>query len=253
MRILALSIIAFFAVANSTFAQTIDTKGASESSTPVFRPALIGTGPNALINRINTKELIAKGQKNGVVMFICAVRKTGDVEWSGTYRVSGDVQMLEQELQRNLATSANPTLIPALFNHTPVGAIYFGTVTFAVVDGKPRLRIFSNQQIDEVNKESDFIGPQPIIGAGSKFTSFHYPLMGEGTISVDGFVEVQLKVDEKGNLKELKIAREVPPLSGFGIAAVADLGGAKFIPAFRNGKPVACDVTVPIYYRAPDF
>ena len=31
-------------------------------------------------------------------------------------------------------------------------------------------------------------------------------------------------------------------------AAFEDMSKAKFIPAFRNGKPVACDVKIQIYY-----
>jgi hypothetical protein len=32
-------------------------------------------------------------------------------------------------------------------------------VKFAVVNGKPRLRIFANQQLNEVDKETDYIDP----------------------------------------------------------------------------------------------
>ena len=41
--------------------------------------------------------------------------------------------------------------------------------------------------------------------------------------------------------------KEDPPLLGFGGAAMADFANAKFIPAFRNGQPVACQVMLPIY------
>ena len=33
-------------------------------------------------------------------------------------------------------------------------SIFYGTVTFAVVNGKPRLRIFANQQLDELKKKA---------------------------------------------------------------------------------------------------
>ena len=33
-----------------------------------------------------------------------------------------------------------------------------------MVNGKPRLRIFANQQLNEVDKETDFIDPQPYVG-----------------------------------------------------------------------------------------
>ena len=65
-------------------------------------------------------------------------------------------------------------------------------------------------------------------------------------------VELLLKIDAAGNLQEEKVMKEDPPLLGFGDAAMADFANAKFIPAFRNGQPVACQVVLPVYYRAPE-
>ena len=66
---------------------------------------------------------------------------------------------------------------------------------FAVVNGKPRLRIFSNQQLEEVEKENDFIDPQPYVGPDSKFTGIHYPDTAGSTVAVTGVVELALDVD----------------------------------------------------------
>src|SRR5438128_565121 len=115
---------------------------------PEFRPALIGTGPDSLINRIDTADLIKKGQKDGAVMFSCLVAPTGDIVRSGAYRGTVGSELLERELLKRLA---NEKFIPAIHNHQPVIAIFYGTVTFAVVNGKPRLRIFANQQLVESN------------------------------------------------------------------------------------------------------
>ncbi|MBX6326202.1 MAG: hypothetical protein IRY93_09230, partial [Chthoniobacterales bacterium] len=65
---------------NLASAQTV--KIASPSPTPAlpeFRPALIGSGPHALINTIDTADLIKKGQKDAAVMFTCLVAPTGDI------------------------------------------------------------------------------------------------------------------------------------------------------------------------------
>jgi TonB family protein len=121
-------------------------------------------------------------------------------------------------------------------------------VKFAVANGKPRLRIFANQQLNEVDKESDFIDPQPYVGKDSKFAGLHYPETGS-TVALTGVVEVMLNVDAKGNLKNVQVLSEEPPLLGFGDAALFDFSGAKFIPAFRNGQPVESNVKIPIYYK----
>jgi TonB family protein len=212
---------------------------------PELRPALVGTGPNSLINTIDTSDLIKKGQKDAAVMFTCLVAPTGDIARSGTYRGTKGSELLDKEVLKRLA---NAKFIPAIHNHQPVLAVFYGTVTLAVVNGKPRLRVFANQQLDELKKESDFIDPQPYVGQDSKFTGTHYPEV-PTTVSLTGAVELAVEVDAAGNLKSMRVVSEEPPYLGFGQAALSDFDGAKFIPAFRNGKPVDSKVKVPIYYK----
>ena len=137
----------------------------AQPTLPEFRPALVGTAPNSLINTIDTADLIKKGQKEAAIMFSCLVAPTGNVVHSGAYRGTRGSQLLEQELLKRLATAK---FIPAVHNHQPVIAVFYGTVKFAVANGKPRLRIFANQQIEEVDKETDFIDPQPYRRPGLK-------------------------------------------------------------------------------------
>ena len=206
---------------------------------------MIGTAPNSLINTIDTADLIKKGQKEAAVMFSCLVAPTGQVVTRGAYRGTQGSELLEQELLKRLATAR---FIPAVHNHQPVIAVFYGTVKFAVVNGKPRLRIFANQELNEVDKESDFIDPQPYVGQDSKFTGLHYPETGS-TVAVTGVVELALNVDAKGNLTNLQVLSEEPPLLGFGDAALSDFSDAKFIPAFRSGQPVESSVKIPVYYK----
>jgi TonB family protein len=212
---------------------------------PEVRPALIGTAPNSLINTIDTADLIKTGQQEAAVMFSCLVAPTGQVVTSGAYRGTQGSELLEQELLKRLATAR---FIPAVHNHQPVIAVFYGTMKFAVVNGKPRLLIFANQELNVVDKESDFIDPQPYVGQNSKFTGLHYPETGS-TVAVTGVVEVELNVDATGNLKNMQVLSEEPPLLGFGDAALSDFSGAKFIPAFRNGQPAESNVKIPIYYK----
>lgn len=186
-------------------------------------------------------------------MFSCWVRKDGSVLSVSTYRGTPDSKLLEQEVLKNLSVVTNPKFIPAVYNHLPVDAKYYGTVMFRIVDGKPRLRIFSNQEREELKKESDFIGPQPFSGADSKFSGFHFPSSDQAPVEVDGSAELQLRVDASGNLQELELLSEQPPFLGFGDAAFDDMSKAKFIPAFRDGKPVACNVKLPVYFNAKGF
>ena len=251
MRVFGLAAIFLLLVVDVGWSQ-VDVSSAQSAALPAFRPVLIGKAPNALINRIDSAELIKNGQKDAAIMFACVVKKTGEIESYWTYRGTPDSTLLEQELRKRLSAAADTKFLPAVYNHLPVDAIYYGTLTFTIVDGKPRLRIFSNQELEEVKKESDFIGPQPFFGADSKFTGFRYPT-GSAPVPVDGAALVELKVDASGNLRDIKVLGEQPPFLGFGDAAYNDLNPAKFIPAFRDGKPVACDINLPVFYNAKGF
>src|SRR5947207_14234038 len=106
------------------------------------------------------------------VMVTGVVAPTGDVDGAGVYRGTKGSELLEKEVLKRLAAAK---FIPAIHNHQPVLTVFYGTVKFAVVNGKPRLRIFANQQLQEVDKETDFIDPQPFVGPDSKFTGTHTP------------------------------------------------------------------------------
>jgi hypothetical protein len=250
MRVLA--ILAFVLIVDPIWSQ-VDVPSSKAASLPMYRPILLGTGLDSLINRIDTADLVRKGQKDAAVMFSCLVKRDGSVLSVSTYRGTPDSKLLEQEVLKNLSVAANPKFIPAVYNHLPVGAMYYGTAIFRIVEGKPRLRIFSNQEREELKKESDFIGPQPFWGGDSKFSGFHFPSADQAPVQVDGSAELQLRVDASGNLQELELLSEQPPFLGFGNAAFDDMSKAKFIPAFRDGKPVACSVKLPVYFNAKGF
>ena len=253
VRALELSLLILLSVVDLVRSQTTEVPSEQTAESPMYRPVLLGKGPNSLINRIDTQELMKKGQKDALLMFICSVKKNGEVEWSGVYRGTPDSDLLREELQKRLSRASDPRFIPAVYNHRPVDAIYYATLTFTVVNGRPRLRIFSNQEAEEIKQGHDFIGPQPFFGPESEFKGFHYPPQEDAPVPLDGIVELKLKIDATGNLQEVKVHSEEPPFSGFADAALADFNKAKFIPAFRDGKPVACDVTLRVDYAGQGF
>ncbi len=231
----------------SPSAKPAATSSSAPSNLPMYRPAVLGTGPNSVVNRIDTAALIRDGQKDGSLYFCSAVDKLGEILDTWTYKQSPDSTLLERELVRCLDKAQ---FIPAVYDHEPVFVLFYGSVSFKVVDGKPRLRIFANQEPEEIKKESDFVGPQPFYGRGSKFEGLHYPADAV-TSSLSGLVELAMKIDAAGKLKDLQIVSEYPPLVGFRRAAAEDFRVASFIPAFRDGKPVECSITLPVYYEPP--
>jgi len=102
MRVFALSLIVLLSIVDLAWSQGIATPLGQASATPstqssglpMFRPVLIGQGPTTLINRIDEQDLVRKGQKDALVMFLCAVKKDGGVEWSATYGATPDSDFL---------------------------------------------------------------------------------------------------------------------------------------------------------------
>ena len=212
---------------------------------PRFRPAVLGSGPNSLVNQIDTQDLLKKGQKEGAIMFCCRVATTGEVVSYTTYLPLPNSDLLEAEVRKRLDKAR---LAPAIYEHKPVEVLFYGTVFFSVVDGKPKLHIFANQEAAELKAANDFISPQPVIGADSKFTGLHYPRE-RMTVFVKGLARLELKVDAVGNVQNLQVVSEEPPLVGLAQAALTDFTGAKFIPAFRDGDPVESSILLPVRYE----
>src|SRR5438093_11170687 len=96
-------IIGLLLTAELAFSQT--GKTATPTATPALpelRPALLGAGSDSLINKIDTADLIKKGQKDAAVMFSCLVAPTGDVVRSAAYRGTRGSELLEQEVLKRL-------------------------------------------------------------------------------------------------------------------------------------------------------
>src|ERR1700730_19273115 len=140
MRVFGISAVILLSIVDLGWSQ-VDVPSSQTANLPMYRPVLLGSGPEALINRIDTAGLIKQGQKDAAIMFSCSVKKDGSVLSVSTYRGTPDSKLLEQEVLKNLSVAANPKFIPAVYNHLPVDAMYYGTVMLRIVDGKPRLRI----------------------------------------------------------------------------------------------------------------
>ena len=220
----------------------------AQSQRPQFRPAVLGSGPESLINRIDAQALFKAGQKDGAVMFSALVGKNGAVSRSRTYRAMPGSDALEQELRTRLAGAK---FSPAIYNHQPADVLLVGTLVFSIVNEKPRVRIFLNQDARELKQASDFIAPQPVFGADSRFSGLNPPA--NLTTGVGGIVELTMEVDATGGLQKAALLMEEPPLLGFADAAARDFAGAKFIPAFRDGDAVASNIVYVVYYEPPDW
>src|SRR3954471_7282373 len=131
MRRFVISTLLFLSLAGLGWSQ-VDVPSSKTQSLPMYRPILLGSGPDSLINRIDTPGLVQQGQKDAAVMFSCSVKRDGTVSSVSTYRGTADSRLLEQEILKKLSLAENPKMIPAINNHMAVDAIYYGTVILTI-------------------------------------------------------------------------------------------------------------------------
>lgn len=217
-----------------------------------MRPALVGSGPNSLVNLINTKHLMERGVKHGALFFYANVHPNGFPAYSKVWGMTKETEPLRDELRERLAQAR---FMPAIYNHRPVYAGFYGTLAFSVVDGKPHLRIFANQEQSELEKESDFIAPQALYIPGRiyDYTKVKEPFGSWMTEDKPGMAVMSLTIDTSGHVNDLHVASVTPPENQqYANAAAEIIRQRVFLPAYRNGKPV--DSTTHFrYYFVPAF
>lgn len=213
---------------------------------PEMRPALVGSHKNSLVNLINTKRLIEQGQDHAALYFTCLVDPDGRLWGRHVYAGTPGSEKLKAEVKRCLR---NAIFIPAVYNHRVTYADFSGTVVFSVHDGKPRLRIFANQEKSELASESDFIGPQPILVPGHHYDFPKYPARSWATDDVPAVVELLLSIDSSGKLKDVEFISANPSDKAFQEYALKAVREYTFLPAFRNGKPVDSTVHDHMIFR----
>lgn len=200
-------------------------------------------GPHALINLIDGQALMKRGQGDAIVRFDCGVTRSGNSPWVDTYLRSNNSDAFAKEVIDKCERSK---WIPARLNGEIVASIVSATAIFAVIDGKPRVRVFLNQEEDHLKRADDFISPQPAFYYKDTFQGFYDP--DEGRYS--GLVSVNVDVEGNGKLLSAK-ASATKGMAGRGYLKSIEerIHQLNFIPAFSHGQPVACSATWHIAYR----
>ncbi len=216
-------------------------------SNPEFRPALVGSGPNSLVNLIDTEKLLQAGQRDAVVMFdqmVFPFPVKG--AYGSVYRGTENSQPLQKAVLRALDRAQ---FIPAIAQHKKTAVDFRGTVMF-FANQEPHLRVFANQETRELARFADFIAPQ-LIGGSTKWDASDPQLETARRLRKTGAVVLSLHVGKKGELLSSRIVSEDPPNLHFGAAVLKSFKAARFIPAFRDGKPIDCTFQT-TEYVSPD-
>jgi TonB family protein len=215
-------------------------------SLPDKRPALVGSGPKSLINLIDTKHLMERGLEHAALFFYCTIQADGTTEW---FRVFGKLDKDAVKLQDEVNVKIKQCrFIPAVSDHHHVYATFHGLIAFTTTGGKPHLRIFSTMDTEELKKESDFIDPQPFYLPGHYYDYIKYPAKGFASEDRPGAAELSLTIDASGKLTDTRVIKETPTGEHFGEKALKLIKERTFLPAFRNGKPVASTTRYVLYF-----
>src|SRR2546426_6266892 len=89
MRVFGISAVILLSIVHLGWSQ-VDVPSSQTAKLPMYRPILLGTGPDALVNGFTTAGLIHQGQKKAPLMFSCLWRKNGPVFSSSTFRATPD-------------------------------------------------------------------------------------------------------------------------------------------------------------------
>jgi TonB family protein len=212
----------------------------SAETLPDRRPALIGSGPGSLVNLINAQALLEKGQRDAWVMFECAVADDGIAFGANFFTASPDANELKNEIRRRLRQTR---FIPAVHNHKRTDAWFAGTAVFVVKDGRPRLRLYAHQDLDEIRRGADFVAPQLIYVPHRDFSNWpSYPSVArrEGA----GVVKLRHSVDADGKTTDVQVISDPSPDHQFSEYMKKVLPRLDFMPAYRDGKPAAASYTL---------
>lgn len=96
-----------------------------------------------------------------------------------------------------------------------------------------------NVNHDDVAKGNDFIAPQ-LVENSPDWRAIHFNVAAYKAVvnAKNVWVVFSVTADANGNQKDLKVSAEEPPGFGVGTAGKDMFKTARWIPGYRNGRPV---------------
>jgi TonB family protein len=142
--------------------------------------------------------------------------------------------------------------MPAVYDGRRTYAWFAGTVLYVVANGRPHLRVYANQELDEIKRGSDFLAPQLISARRHQFIPGFpdYPSIAYHG-STGGMIKLRHSVDADGKTTDVQVISEQPPGHKFGEIAAKMVRLLDFLPGYRNGRPIATTYTLVWWFGRP--
>jgi TonB family protein len=216
---------------------------------------MIGGGPNSVASGLHYPPKAKANQTQAAVAFYCEVGTNGKpdhIQVMAAKNAGQFTQVVDAALHKGMFQ-------PATASGHPVPVVLGGTVLFMFRGNQPTVAVsLSTADKEKTASLGNYIQPQ-MISTSVEFRRRIFKSRYDSDIHLVGGphpgAEVLAQVDAQGNLVSTKILAESPPDHGFGPLALKGFKGVKFIPALRNGSPVAGEFNLPIdfeYMKDPD-
>lgn len=181
------------------------------------------------------------------MFFQCVVGASGKVAFNQIFRETPGSKLLKEQVQNAIDTC---WFIPAVYNGKRTEVLFDGAVFFAIRDGKPHLRLYCNQNAEDLKAGNDFVAAQLIVATADLPVIAWDPMLQKARKYLqNGAVLLSITVDRNANQKDLRVILEDPSGFGFADATRKLFVRANYIPGFRNGQAAECKFDEPIYIQ----
>jgi hypothetical protein len=209
-------------------------------------PAMIVNGSDSVAAQLHYPPKAKAAKRQAAIPFYCEVGTNGKPDHLQLY---GPTDCGEFRIAL-LAALRKGRFQPAVSGGQAVPVIVGGTAFFMFRGNEPVIAVtLSTANREKTASLANYIQPQ-MISSSAQFRRKIWQARFDPDIHLrpgvhPGAVGIA-EVDAQGNLLNTKITAESPANSGWGPLLLKGFKGAKFIPAFDNGKPVAgkFDITV---------
>ena len=206
------------------------------------RPAMLASGGDSVAARLHYPPKAKAKKDEAAIPFYCEVGANGKLAFISLFGPEDETEF-RVALLKALSTGR---FQPAISGGKAVPVLLGGTAFFMFRGNQPIIAIsLSTADKEKTAALGNYIQPQMLTSnlefRRKLWRAQHDPDIHPraGVLPEYPRAAVLAQVDAQGNLVSTKIIAESPPGIGYGLLLAKGFQGAKFIPAFSNGKPVA--------------
>lgn len=223
------------------FASIVSNSAWAQGSADV-RPAMLASGGDSVAACLHYPPKAKAKKDEAAVPFYCEVGPDGKAAFISLFGPE-DKTAFRVALLKALSIGR---FQPAMSGGKAVPVLLGGTAFFMFRDNEPVIAIsLSTADKEKTAALGNYIQPQMLstnLAFRRKLWDAQHdpdihPLMGVSPVHAGAVVLAQ--IDAQGDVVSTKIVAESRPGAGYGTLLVKGFQGAKFIPAFSDGKPVA--------------